>query len=346
MFDVSGLSSSWTAAKGRGNGRSSSRRGARRASELLDRVGEVRRPPLYPQEARRPGFRGGRRPLPDGVRRAPRFRGGPDAGLHFDEEMLEALSLAGSGSPASPSRWGTAPFPDPNERGGGLRNPPGSVFPAAETAAAVNAAREAGGADRGGSGPPVSVRSKRARRRTEGGPPRKVTTRLFLYPGRLFRVVDAMITNFHLPRSSLLALVMAFAGIEEVRAAYREAVARGTASTATGTRCSSPEGAFSCSCRGRGPSELRFVDPPWSPRLRCLSLPRPPGSAPNRRRSSRPPAAPRETFSPPPETQATKTQATSDVRASVFVFKGGHSWFNAGRRGRVSPARRAPFPLN
>jgi S-adenosylmethionine:tRNA ribosyltransferase-isomerase len=40
-------------------------------------------------------------------------------------------------------------------------------------------------------------------------------------------VVDALVTNFHLPRSSLLALVMAFAGVDEVRAAYREAVARG-----------------------------------------------------------------------------------------------------------------------
>ncbi len=49
-------------------------------------------------------------------------------------------------------------------------------------------------------------------------------TSLFVMPGFEFRRVDALLTNFHLPRSTLLALVMAFAGIEEVRALYREAV--------------------------------------------------------------------------------------------------------------------------
>src|SRR5262245_40747946 len=50
---------------------------------------------------------------------------------------------------------------------------------------------------------------------------------LFLYPGRRFAVVDALITNFHLPRSTLLMLVAAFAGREEILAVYRDAVARG-----------------------------------------------------------------------------------------------------------------------
>jgi len=49
-------------------------------------------------------------------------------------------------------------------------------------------------------------------------------TRLFVYPGFAFRVVDAMVTNFHLPESSLLMLVAAFAGQEETLAAYRHAV--------------------------------------------------------------------------------------------------------------------------
>ena len=49
-------------------------------------------------------------------------------------------------------------------------------------------------------------------------------TQLFIQPGHIFRGFDALITNFHLPRSSLLVLVSAFAGFELVRAAYTEAI--------------------------------------------------------------------------------------------------------------------------
>ena len=52
------------------------------------------------------------------------------------------------------------------------------------------------------------------------------TTGLYITPGYCFKAVDALITNFHLPRTSLLALVMAFGGVDRVRDAYAEAIRR------------------------------------------------------------------------------------------------------------------------
>lgn len=52
-------------------------------------------------------------------------------------------------------------------------------------------------------------------------------TELFIKPGYPFRVIDVLVTNFHLPKSTLLVLVSAFAGRDLVLRAYREAIARG-----------------------------------------------------------------------------------------------------------------------
>ena len=57
------------------------------------------------------------------------------------------------------------------------------------------------------------------------GAPLEGRTSLFVTPGFEFQRVDALVTNFHLPRSTLLALVMAFAGVEETRSLYQEAIA-------------------------------------------------------------------------------------------------------------------------
>jgi S-adenosylmethionine:tRNA ribosyltransferase-isomerase len=57
--------------------------------------------------------------------------------------------------------------------------------------------------------------------------PGRFEASIFLLPGKPFRVVDQLLTNFHLPKSSLLALVAALAGLENTLAAYRHAVADG-----------------------------------------------------------------------------------------------------------------------
>jgi S-adenosylmethionine:tRNA ribosyltransferase-isomerase len=57
--------------------------------------------------------------------------------------------------------------------------------------------------------------------------PREGWTELFIYPGYEFKIVDALITNFHMPRSSLLLLVAAFVGKEILISAYKEAVREG-----------------------------------------------------------------------------------------------------------------------
>jgi S-adenosylmethionine:tRNA ribosyltransferase-isomerase len=70
----------------------------------------------------------------------------------------------------------------------------------------------------------TSVRALEAAAREGELAPYRGETDIFIYPGYRFKVVDAMLTNFHLPESTLIMLVSAFAGREHVLAAYRHAV--------------------------------------------------------------------------------------------------------------------------
>jgi S-adenosylmethionine:tRNA ribosyltransferase-isomerase len=98
----------------------------------------------------------------------------------------------------------------------------GSV--SAETASALNAARRAGGRI-------VAVGSTALRLLESGADadgmlaPFSGETALFITPGYRFRAVDAMLTNFHLPRSTLFMLVCAFCGLDVMRRAYNHAIA-------------------------------------------------------------------------------------------------------------------------
>lgn len=226
-FDIGGLKVRLDSRRGEGKWEVVLSAEGASPSDLLERVGEV---PLPPYIRRKPGD-------PAAAEDAVRYQtvyaerigsvAAPTAGLHFDEEMLEALSLAGIGIARVTLSVGYGTFsPIRTEEVEEYGIHPERYRLPPEAAAKVNAAREAGG--RIVAVGTTSVRTLETCASEDGRvAPSEGTTRLFLYPGRAFRVVDAMVTNFHLPRSSLLALVMAFAGIEEVRAAYREAVARG-----------------------------------------------------------------------------------------------------------------------
>jgi len=93
----------------------------------------------------------------------------------------------------------------------------------AETAAAIAAARREGRRVIA-AGTTVLRALEGAARRTGSVPAGEGETDLFVTPGFEFRVVDALLTNFHLPRSTLLVLVAAFAGYGRVRSAYQEAI--------------------------------------------------------------------------------------------------------------------------
>ena len=92
-----------------------------------------------------------------------------------------------------------------------------------ETARAVDGAKRSGG--RVVAVGTTSVRTlESAAARAEGFGAGQGRTDLFIYPPYAFKVVDALVTNFHLPKSTLIMMISAFAGQEFVREAYREAI--------------------------------------------------------------------------------------------------------------------------
>lgn len=151
----------------------------------------------------------------------------PTAGLHLSTALLTALEARGVEQTAVVLHVGPGTF-KPLERAqlqsGRLHAERFELSP--ETAAAIDRTRERGGRVVAVGTTTTRVLEARARadRSVEPG---QGETELFLRPGDRFQVVDALLTNFHLPRSSLLLLVCAFAGREPVLAAYRDAIEHG-----------------------------------------------------------------------------------------------------------------------
>lgn len=150
----------------------------------------------------------------------------PTAGLHFTPEILDALGARGIESAFVTLHVGAGTFQpvrvdDISEH----RMHAERLEIDADTVAAIRACRA-----RGGRVVAIGTTVVRALESAAGDAPGVPEacigeTDIFIHPGYRFRVVDAMVTNFHLPESTLLMLVSAFAGRERVLAAYAEAVA-------------------------------------------------------------------------------------------------------------------------
>ncbi|MCW8125283.1 tRNA preQ1(34) S-adenosylmethionine ribosyltransferase-isomerase QueA [Microbulbifer halophilus] len=148
----------------------------------------------------------------------------PTAGLHFDEEMLEALRSKGVETAFVTLHVGAGTFLPVRVDDIFEHKMHSEVMQVPESVCRAVADCRA----RGGKVIAVGTTSVRALESAAAEGELKPTTGetdIFIYPGYRFRVIDRLITNFHLPESTLLMLVSAFAGYGQTMNAYREAVA-------------------------------------------------------------------------------------------------------------------------
>ena len=148
----------------------------------------------------------------------------PTAGLHFTRETLDAVrdrgvSIAETVLHVGPATFKPVEVEDPSRH----RMHVEWYSVSAEAAQTINTARRGGG--RVFAVGTTAVRTLESACGPDGIRQAEGWTELFIRPPHQFRVVDAVLTNFHLPRSTLLMLVAAFAGYESTMRAYREAVA-------------------------------------------------------------------------------------------------------------------------
>jgi S-adenosylmethionine:tRNA ribosyltransferase-isomerase len=190
--------------------------------DWLEAVGEVPLPP-YIRRAPTPADRERYQTV---YARAPGAVAAPTAGLHLTPDLLAAIAAAGVRVATLTLHVGPATFlpirTDDLERH--VMGPERTDIPPA-TVEAVATARAGGG--RVIAVGTTTVRALEAAAADGGLGAGPGAAALFIRPGHRFRVVDGLLTNFHLPRSTLLALVAAFAGWERLRVAYAEAVRLG-----------------------------------------------------------------------------------------------------------------------
>jgi S-adenosylmethionine:tRNA ribosyltransferase-isomerase len=194
-------------------------------STALNRVGEIPLPP-YIHRPNGPSALDRER-YQTMFARSPGAIAAPTAGLHFTPDLMARLQRHGVVCVAVTLMVGAATFLP--IRTGSLADhcvPPERYTIPAETGATIADARASGG--RVVAVGTTTVRALETAAAGDGSVRAGAgRTDLVIKPGHCFRAVDALLTNFHLPRSSLLALVAAFAGVDETLAAYRAAASAG-----------------------------------------------------------------------------------------------------------------------
>jgi S-adenosylmethionine:tRNA ribosyltransferase-isomerase len=190
----------------------------------LEEAGEVPLPPYIHREGGiRPEDRDDYQTI---FAKRPGAVAAPTASLHFTDRVLAALDARGITRVTVTLHVGAGtflPVRDGDPRAHRLHQEWGEV--GAEAAAALNTARAAG--RRIVAAGTTALRVTESAAQPDGTiTPFRGLTDLFILPGYRFRAVDALLTNFHLPRSTLLMLVSAFAGTRRMRAAYEHAVAQ------------------------------------------------------------------------------------------------------------------------
>jgi S-adenosylmethionine:tRNA ribosyltransferase-isomerase len=189
--------------------------------EVLDRYGALPLPP-YIERSLQAQDEGRYQTV---YARAPGAVAAPTAGLHFDEAMLERLRARGTKLLFLTLHVGAGTFlPVRAERIEEHRMHSEHYTIPVETVAGIMEARAAGG--RVIAVGTTSLRALEAAARDGALEAGSGETDLFVTPGYPFRIVDRLITNFHLPRSTLLMLVAAFGGLDNIRRAYAHAVAQ------------------------------------------------------------------------------------------------------------------------
>ena len=186
--------------------------------EILERLGKMPLPPYIKEE------------LEDGERyqtvysRVSGSAAAPTAGLHFTKELLERIEQKGVHLAYITLHVGLGTFrPVKVEDVTAHHMHSEFCMISAETAALLNETRRAG--KRIVCVGTTSCRTLESLADENGGfAERSAWTDIFIYPGYRFRAMDALVTNFHLPESTLIMLVSAFAGYDFTMRAYREAV--------------------------------------------------------------------------------------------------------------------------